>query len=129
MMKRFTQALRLLLGWPIYSLSIDGGTMLLHDPHRSEFDYAVMPPFDLAFPGVVENSPPERIFRDGRLRVCLFPSLEDRCEDCGRRTRWLTLELDDGDGKWFHLVTMHESNIARVACAFEDVMAYLGDAQ
>ena len=124
MMKRFTTAIRLLLGRPIACLSIDD-TMLLVRPEESDCDYAKQPPFDLAFPGHVANSPPVKIFREDRLRVCMFSEIDgERCCECGRAFHWFVLELR-GNAGWYHLLTLHESKLAKLMSLFKDVMKYL----
>ena len=124
MMKRFTQAFRLLLGRPLIGLSIDG-TMLLDHPELSQCDYAKMPPLDLAFLGHVADAPPVKIFREDRPRVCVFPEIDgELCCECGHAFHWFVLELRDGN-RWFHLLTLHESKLAILLSVLEDVFKYL----
>ena len=124
MKNRFLQAIRILLGKPPVGLSIDG-TMLLDEPGESEFDYTKMPPFALAFDGVVADAPPVKIIREERLRVCVFPEQNgETCDGCGRTFRWLVIELR-GKSKWHHLVTMHESRLGILLSVLQDVVRYL----
>lgn len=124
MMKRFTQAIRLLLGRPLTGLAVDG-TMLLDAPAESEHDYARMPPFDLAFPGHVALAPPVKVVRQDRLRVCVFPEIDgEHCCECGRPLHWFVLELR-GKNRWYHLLTVHESKLVVMLSVLEDVGKFL----
>ena len=120
MENRIATAVRILLGKPIIGIMIDGAVLLDRNT-ESEFDHSKKPPFDLAFGGVVANIPPVRIIADNGLRVCIFPEIES---ENGKLFRWLTLELR-GDGKWHHLITMHESRLAIMQSVLADVDAYL----
>jgi hypothetical protein len=120
MENRIATAVRVLLGKPIVGTMIDGAMLIDRKP-QSESDHAEKPPFDLAFGGVVANVPPVRVFADDRFRVCVFPEIEP---EGGKPRCWLTLELR-GDGKWHHLITMHESRLEIMRVVLAAVAAYL----
>ena len=122
MMKRFTQAIRVLLGKPLYLHAIDG-TMLVDAPIVSEFDYTKLPPFDLAMSGALANAPPVKIVREDRFRVCVFEAKDERCDGCGKPLHWLVLELK-GKNAWYHLMSMHESRLTLMQAALTEVGAY-----
>jgi len=121
MENRIATAVRVLLGRPIVGTMIDGAMLLDRKP-RSGSDHAEMPPFDLAFGGVVANGPPEKIVANDRFRVCVFP--ETWADERGKPRRWLTLELRDGE-KWHHLITMHESRLEIMRIVLSAVASYL----
>ena len=122
MENRITKALRVLLGQPLFTTSVDGA-FLLDRGTESEFDHTKRPPFDLSFGGVVEDAPPVRVFADERFRVCVFRE-KAACDCCGGPLHWLTLELR-GDGTWHHLMTMQESRLRIMQSVLGDVAAYL----
>jgi hypothetical protein len=124
MMKRFGLALRILLGKPVQGLWIDDGT-LLDSPDASEPDSSLLPPFDLAFDGMVEMKPPVKIFREGRFRVCVFPDITgETCDDCGAPFHWLALEFE-GRKRWYPMLVMHESRLAVMQHVFDQLKEYL----
>jgi hypothetical protein len=122
MMKRFKLAMRVLFGLPIYGVRV-GESFLLDKGRESEADHTLRPPFDLCFDGPLECEPAEEVFADGeccsaRFRVCVFREKKSGA-------RWLVLELN-ADGKWYHLVTMHESRLAVMLDVLGRVRKYLG---
>jgi hypothetical protein len=112
MMKRFKLAARVLFGLPLRGVRIDE-SFLLDEDTESEADYTKVPPFDLCFGGTLDCEPPEEIFREGRFRVCVFREKK-------RGARWLVLELE-GHGRWFHLATLHETNLPVMTRVLKDV--------
>jgi len=120
MMNRLKLAMRILSGRPLRGAAFDGALLLTH-PEDAECDYATTPPLDLVYADHVGNDPPLMVLQKERFRVCVYRAkAHEACEDCGAPTAWLTLELR-GDGRWLHLVTMHESRLGVV-------LSVLGDA-
>lgn len=120
MMNRLKLATKILSGRPLLGTAFDAA-VLLTDPHDADSDYAVGPPLDLVLGDHVDNVPPLKVLQEERFRVCVFRAKpSENCDDCGAPTAWITLELR-GEGKWLHLVTLHESRL-------EIVLSVLGDA-
>jgi hypothetical protein len=122
MMKRFTCAIRILLGLPLWGVAIDDLMMVEYD-EESEFDFTKEPPFALVFGDEVDYAPPVKVIRKGRFRVCVFPAKKLR-EGADRPSHWLVLELE-GASKWHHLVTMHESRLDVMMPVLERTAAFV----
>ena len=121
MTNRFTRALRVLLGKPHIGLAIDG-TMLIDSLNISEFDYTRRPPSELAYLGAVADEPPVKVVRAKNFRICVFPETNGNvCDCCGGQFHWLVFEYF-GNGSWYRLLTLHDSNFEQVM----DVLEALG---
>lgn len=123
MMKRFSLALRVLFGTMPKGRLIEG-TMLLDPATKADGDSSKLPPFDLAFPGLVADAPPEKLFSKHGFRVCAFPAKTEKCDECGRPCRWLVLELREGKA-WFNFLIMQESKLPIMLSVLRDVARYL----
>lgn len=83
-----------------------------------------LPPIALALAGVLEATPPEKLFEEERFRVAVYLAKDQPCDDCGRDTRYVTMEFLH-DGEWNHLLTVHEVKLNLVKAAIDDAIAYL----
>lgn len=121
MMKRFTLALRLLLGGPVRELQVSEAAPL-NVADAPGFDCTKHAPSVLVLGGLAEDKPPVEVFEEGRFRVCVFAG---RAEDSPRPCRWLVLELHTALG-WSQLMTLHEARLGTMIGVLKDVGEYLG---
>jgi hypothetical protein len=118
MMKRFTLALRILLGQPLRGIRV-GEDYFLEEPAASEFDYSESPPFDLVFRDLAPEAPPVAIRQADRFRALAFRTTA-ACDCCGAPTHWLVLEFR-GARRWQHLLTLHERNLPLLLAALDSI--------
>jgi hypothetical protein len=118
MMKRFTLAIRVLLGLPVRGVRIDEA-LYLDDHRESEVDHSKSPPFELVFNDSVQNGPAVEVVQRGRFRVCVFRE-KATSGSWPQPRHWLVLELG-GDGEWYHLMSMHGSRLPLMQEALDEV--------
>jgi hypothetical protein len=97
---------------------------LFHPEGRTEDEVPRLPPFDLATRGVVAPEPPATILRRERVRVCVYPMKDRRCDGCGRPVCWLALEFL-ARRRWRPVLVLHEVKLPVLAALLDEVRSYL----
>ncbi len=95
--------------------------------HRQEGDpdkRPGYPPFGLVFDGIVEDKCADTIFGDDRFRVCLHPEKGRRCDGCGAKIYWPTLEFKE-DSSWEPVFALHENRLEIMQAVLQQVADFL----